>query len=67
MGGADGAGLRSPSAWAWQRQVRFYLRGQDVAVEHVKASFEYTFEYQVGWAGRASCSRAARPGWCTRR
>ncbi|XP_062329494.1 dynein cytoplasmic 2 heavy chain 1 [Osmerus eperlanus] len=41
------AGVSSPEAWAWKRQLRFYL-GQDkhCLLHMVEASFSYTYEYQ---------------------
>ena len=45
------AGVSSPEAWAWRRQLRFYLSQDKHCLLHmVDASFSYTYEYQVpGW------------------
>ncbi|CAD5207663.1 unnamed protein product [Bursaphelenchus okinawaensis] len=37
---------RSITSWAWQKQIRFYLNGQDVLIKHVDAEIQYTYEYQ---------------------
>ncbi|KAM6946318.1 LOW QUALITY PROTEIN: cytoplasmic dynein 2 heavy chain 1 [Aplochiton taeniatus] len=42
------AGVGGPEAWAWQKQLRFYLSPQDhhCLVHMVDACFSYTYEYQ---------------------
>ncbi|KAI6195343.1 Cytoplasmic dynein 2 heavy chain 1 [Aphelenchoides besseyi] len=42
---------KTTKSWAWQKQVRFYMRGNNVMIQHGKAQFEYTYEYQ-GCASR---------------
>uniref|UniRef100_A0A1I7SEA2 Cytoplasmic dynein 2 heavy chain 1 n=1 Tax=Bursaphelenchus xylophilus TaxID=6326 RepID=A0A1I7SEA2_BURXY len=37
---------KSISSWTWQKQIRFYLKGQDVLIKHVNAEIQYTYEYQ---------------------
>nr|CAD7413402.1 unnamed protein product [Timema cristinae] len=41
------ASVKQVNSWHWQRQLRFYLRKDGVAVVRmVDAQFEYTYEYQ---------------------
>lgn len=42
------AGVTSPDAWAWKKQLRFYM-GTDKCchIHMVDAQFSYTYEYQV--------------------
>lgn len=42
------AGVTSPDAWAWKKQLRFYLGADKCCLMHmVDAQFSYTYEYQV--------------------
>lgn len=42
------AGVTSPDAWAWQKQLRFYMGTDKCCLIHmVDAQFSYTYEYQV--------------------
>lgn len=42
------AGVSSTDAWAWKKQLRFYMRADKCCVIHmVDAQFSYTYEYQV--------------------
>lgn len=44
------AGVTSPDAWAWQKQLRFYMGTDKCCLIHmVDAEFRYTYEYQVCW------------------
>jgi dynein heavy chain 2 len=36
----------SIKAWAWQKQIRFYVQGNEVKIRHATAEFAYTYEYQ---------------------
>lgn len=39
--------VKSLTEWHWQKQLRFYLRVDDIVVaKMVDAEFEYTYEYQ---------------------
>ncbi|XP_041658498.1 cytoplasmic dynein 2 heavy chain 1 isoform X2 [Cheilinus undulatus] len=41
------AGITSPNAWAWKKQLRFYMGPDKCCVIHmVDAQFSYTYEYQ---------------------
>ncbi|XP_061923239.1 dynein cytoplasmic 2 heavy chain 1 isoform X1 [Entelurus aequoreus] len=41
------AGVSGPDAWAWQKQLRFYMGpGKCCQVHMVDAHFSYTYEYQ---------------------
>lgn len=41
--------VSDPEGWAWQRQLRFYLRPGGIChIRMVDAEFLYTYEYQVG-------------------
>lgn len=42
------AGVTSADAWAWKKQLRFYM-GTDKCclIQMVDAQFNYTYEYQV--------------------
>ncbi|XP_068440329.1 cytoplasmic dynein 2 heavy chain 1 isoform X1 [Clinocottus analis] len=41
------AGVTSPDAWAWKRQLRFYMGTDKCCLIHmVDAEFSYTYEYQ---------------------
>ncbi|KAH3831149.1 hypothetical protein DPMN_104411, partial [Dreissena polymorpha] len=41
------ANIRSPVEWMWQKQLRYYLRKDNVCtMRMVDAEFEYTYEYQ---------------------
>lgn len=44
------ADVTSPDAWAWKKQLRFYM-GPDKCchIHMVDAKFSYTYEYQVCW------------------
>lgn len=42
------AGVTGADAWAWKKQLRFYMRADKCCVVHmVDAQFSYTYEYQV--------------------
>lgn len=42
------AGVAGADAWAWKKQLRFYMRADRCCVIHmVDAQFSYTYEYQV--------------------
>lgn len=42
------AGVSSPDAWTWKKQLRFYMGADRCCVIHmVDAQFNYTYEYQV--------------------
>lgn len=42
------AGVTGADAWAWKKQLRFYMRADRCCVIHmVDAQFSYTYEYQV--------------------
>ncbi|CAM1329611.1 Uncharacterised protein at_DN1743, partial [Pycnogonum litorale] len=38
--------VKSTDEWMWQKQLRFYLKGDVAVVCMVDAEFEYTYEYQ---------------------
>ncbi len=42
------AGVTSPDAWIWKKQLRFYMGTDKCCLIHmVDAQFNYTYEYQV--------------------
>ena len=44
------AGVTSADAWAWKKQLRFYMGTDKGCLIHmVDAQFSYTYEYQVRW------------------
>lgn len=44
------AGVTSADAWAWKKQLRFYMGTDKGCLIHmVDAQFSYTYEYQVCW------------------
>ncbi|XP_052794024.1 cytoplasmic dynein 2 heavy chain 1-like isoform X3 [Mya arenaria] len=46
------ANARNPAEWIWQKQLRFYLRKDNICIMRmVDSEFEYTYEYQ-GNAGK---------------
>lgn len=41
------AQVHSVEAWAWKKQLRFYMKDQKCYIQMVDAELQYTYEYQV--------------------